>query len=139
MWEFLTDSYRERLRPAQAMPLTAVLDHNLPKQPGVYVFISTELEFHYPRGRSRIFYIGAAKSIFRRLRQHRRVMRRCEQRNRNLYRARYEYAVAFGASYRYMLSRNRPSNGKGLERRLIRRFADHYGAAPIANGAPLIR
>lgn len=139
MWEFLTDGYRDRLRPNRARPLRDVLENDLPKRPGVYMLVSREVRFHYPRGRSGIFYIGAASSIYRRLRQHRRAMLRVERRERKLERARYEYALTFAASYRYVLCRNRLSDGKQLEQRLIRRFASHYGAPPVANGAPLIR
>ena len=139
MWDFLTEGYRDRLRPNKARPLRDVLENDPPKRPGVYMLVSREVRFHYPWGRSRIFYIGAASSIYRRLRQHRRAMLRCERRERDFYRARYEYALAFDASYRYMFCRNRLSDGKQLEQRLIRRFANHYGAPPVANGAPLIR
>ena len=136
MWEFLNAGHRDRLQPARTMPLAAVLKHDLPKRAGVYMLISDEVRFHYPWGRSKIFYIGAASSIRRRLRLHRRVMFRVERRERKLERARWEYAVAFGASYRYVLNRNRQSDGKKLEKRLLRRFANHYGAPPVANGAP---
>ena len=132
---FLT-GFRRDLAPLRC--LEGFANHSVPKSPGVYFLLAKpRYRFPYPKGkRSTVFYIGQAKNLWRRLKDHQKYICEAKQkRNRSLvrYYRRYEYAAAFGE--RYCFVRAKGCSPRALERRILLLFAERYGCCPIANGA----
>src|SRR5438034_3395855 len=83
-------------------------DHDIPRLPGVYLLIAKNVRFHYPAGRSSIYYIGQTGSLYKRLvTQHHKHHRHVKDNRRlggYLYEARHEYGGMFGGRYCFIES-----------------------------------
>jgi excinuclease UvrABC nuclease subunit len=105
----------------------------VPRRPGVYILSATSQEFVYPNGRSRVFYIGQACNLRRRLRTRRRMLREARSnRRRRAYRPPHEYGAAFGAHCIYILV-GLDQEPAELESMLICRFTTSFRGPPVAN------
>lgn len=127
-----------KLKPSIISNFWECEDHDIPKTPGVYLLIAKRFRFHYPAGKSSIYYIGQTVSLHNRLvKQHRKY--HCHVKNNRrlgdyLYEARHEYGGVFGGRYCFIQARNGMSPKK-LEKTVIRAFMKHYHSPPVANGA----
>lgn len=116
----------------------------VPEESGVYVMMSTRIEYTYPwseskvwgeskgRGKSKVYYIGQARSLRRRLAEHKRNFKATLEKYdpTTIYWSRYEYATNHGCNIVWLVSRN----PQDKERELLQDFASYYGAKPVANG-----
>jgi excinuclease UvrABC nuclease subunit len=111
----------------------------LPSARGAYLIVSNSQEFLYPKGKSRIIYIGKSKNLKSRLTTHRRhtfelIYSPKPKRAEFLHFARYQYMASYGAQIYWYTTRGTQDEGD-LEKRLLDRFYDRYLSLPIANGA----
>ena len=109
---------------------------DIPTAGGVYIIVSPQTRFVYPKGNSRIIYIGKANSMRRRLKEHQAsLLNAMADRHDELWRFdRYNYMKYHGARVYYYLCKGHQES-KDLESKMIRRFYDRYGAMPVGNGA----
>ena len=118
-----------------------VLDeHKAPEKPGVYIMLSDKTEYTYPRsekqGTSQVFYIGQSSNLRNRLKVHKRY---CIEKEDNpdpkypYYFPRYEYGAYHGCNVCWATYATK-DKAKKVERDLLIKFADSFGAKPVANG-----
>jgi len=110
-------------------------EDNVPEHSGVYILMAKDGQmFQYPNGKSTIFYIGQATNLYRRLREHKKYSLEAKQNRKiGLYWPRYEFAAKFGALFTYVLTKQGESP-RGLEQKILHKFALMYRSFPIANG-----
>jgi hypothetical protein len=112
-------------------------EHDTPNSPGVYLLVAKE-DFMYPKGKSRVFYIGQSTSLKNRLSEHLKRTQEVREDKRDLanpiYWPRYEYGNVFGKYYCYVKAPGKQSP-KDLEDIVLARFALTYFSFPVANGA----
>lgn len=110
---------------------------DVPEEAGIYIMLSDDVEFIYPKGTSKVFYIGTSNNLKKRLLSHNRRYKDAVKSFNScddwIY-SRYNYAYKFGANIYYMRITGRESE-KGLESKAIESFYDKYGALPVGNGA----
>lgn len=109
---------------------------DLPTQEGVYIITSDTTKFTYPKGMSKVIYIGKASSIRRRLKEHQSNLRIVKADTTNKYwdLNRYNYMKYHGAQVLYYLCLGN-QDSKDLESDILFKFYDKYGAMPVGNGA----
>ena len=106
-----------------AYPLCAAcVQRNAPARPGIYELGVKRAEIEYPQGFSHVFYIGSARNIRERLKEHLRV----STKNGSI----KKYLKEPECFFRYILFRN---NWQKKEKRLYRSFVASFGAAPVCN------
>lgn len=103
---------------------------------GVYIIASPKTKFVYPKGESKIIYIGKANAIRRRLKEPQKNLRSAIN---DIYDEwwrfdRYNYMKYHGAKVYYYLCRGKQES-KNLESRLIGMYYDKFGSMPVGNGA----
>jgi hypothetical protein len=113
--------------------------HKIPNSPGVYILIAKKgIQFHYPKRKSPIYYIGQTNKLRKRIveqhRKHHSHVRNDRRLKGYLYEARHEYGGAFGGRYCYIQTW-KGKTPKQLEKQIIRAFMKCYHAPPVANGA----
>ena len=105
-------------------------------KPGVYIITSDTTRFVYPKGTSKVIYIGKADDIRRRLKEHQCLL--CSAFNDPYdeiwHSDKYKYMQYHGANVIYYLCLGN-QNAKDLESDIIRKFYLKYGAMPVGNGA----
>jgi excinuclease UvrABC nuclease subunit len=103
---------------------------------GVYIIASPQTKLVYPKGVSKIIYIGKANSIRRRLKEHQTNLRNAisDQYDEWWYFDRYNYMKYHGAKVYYYLCKGNQES-KNLESQMISSFYDKFGAMPVGNGA----
>ncbi len=109
----------------------------IPNEAGIYIMVSRNQYFIYPKGESPVLYIGTSYNLRRRLKQHLKKYKEakdCFKSHTAWEYSRYNYAVAFGVDIYYMRITGRET-GKDLESKAIEGFYDKYGAIPVGNGA----
>lgn len=108
----------------------------IPEKDGVYIIASPQTKFVYPKGLSKIICIGKAKSIRRRLKEHRTNMWNAKaDRNGEWWRfGRYNYMNHHGAKVYYYCCKGYQES-KNQESMILKSFYDKYGAIPVGNGA----
>jgi hypothetical protein len=95
--------------------------------------------FVYPLSRSSIYYIGCTTVGQPRLRDHRKwsLLARDEYQQHKRFlkprHQRYHYAARFGARL-FWIRAIGDETARSLEGNLLRAFAQHFGALPVANG-----
>lgn len=103
---------------------------------GVYIIASSKTKFVYPKGMSKVIYLGKANCIRRRLKEHQANLR--EAINDLLDEwwrfDRYNYMKYHGAKVYYYLCQGKQES-KDLESDILGRFYDKFGAMPVGNGA----
>jgi hypothetical protein len=114
-------------------------EHDVPRKPGVYFLIAKPgINFQYPAGRSPVYYIGKASSLWKRVvNQHLKHHTHVKNNRRNgdyIYEARHEYGGVYGGRYCFILTWPGMTSTR-LERMLIRAFIKEFHAPPVANGA----
>lgn len=111
----------------------------IPENSGCYIMISDNTDYIYPRGKSRVYYIGKAKNLRTRLKTHKR---HCSKRvelvkhhdfGDKYYYPRYEYAAYHGCNVGLIITKSE-NIAKSMETILLIDFANYYGAKPVANG-----
>lgn len=114
---------------------------NVPTSRGIYIICSNDTKFKYPKGESKIMYIGMSSNIRRRLKSHYKHYleakddwNRCEIWISN----KYNYMKAFGADV-FFIKTTGNENEKYLESRALEGFYDRYYAIPVGNGAKSFR
>ena len=110
---------------------------DIPPQEGVYIITSDTTKFIYPKGTSRVIYIGKADSIRRRLKEHQHHLRLAydtPEMEDDWRFDRYNYMKYHGAQVVYYLSLGNQES-KNLESDILLRFYDKFGAMPVGNGA----
>lgn len=106
-------------------PLTAEsVQSNAPASSGIYEFRLKGKEIEYPGGKANVIYIGSAKNIKKRLKEHLRV----NNRNGHI----RDFLKKYECSFRY-IQLSAPHFLKEEERRLYRLFVATYGAPPPCN------
>jgi len=104
-------------------PLSAAcVRENAPAGPGIYELGIKRAEIEYPQGISHLFYIGSARNIRERLKEHLRP----GARNGGIKKYLKEHACFF----RHILFNN---NWREKEKRLYRSFMAIFGASPVCN------
>ena len=111
----------------------------IPIARGAYIVVSDSQEFVYPKGKSRIIYIGKSKDLRKRLITHRRhtleLLNGTKPKRAEFIRfARYQYMASYGAQVYWYTTRGTQDEAD-LEKYMLDRFYDRYLALPIANGA----
>jgi len=106
-----------------AYPLyTASVQGNAPAGPGIYELGLKCAEIEYPQGASHLFYIGSAKNIRERLKEHLRT----DTKNGGIKKQIKEHECSF----RFIPFNN---NWHEKEKELYRSFVEHLGASPVCN------
>lgn len=125
-----------RTNPIPVREFWKMKNDDIPGSPGVYILLSKpSINFQYPIGKSPIFYIGKAANLRLRLHEHLKYSNEAKNdRKRDLYWPRYEYAASFGGRYTFIHTWQ-GMNPKDLEDKVLRQFADCYRSFPVANGA----
>ena len=115
--------------------------HLIPNKPGAYIIIATDkkTKFIYPRGESRVIYIGKAKDLNKRLSSHYKTAKKfdkmsLEKRLEYWYYQRYQYIKEFGGALYWYTTRG-PQSPEKLEHDLLASFYNRYYALPVGNGA----
>ncbi len=129
--DFLSDS-----RVSQPRDFWSLDQDVIPQTGGVYILIAGPgLVFQYPHGRSAVFYIGMARNLRSRLRQHLTyAVQARSDRRLSLYWPRYEYAARFAGRYAFIKTWQGMSP-RALEDEVLARFAARFRSFPVANGA----
>lgn len=122
--------------PSDMKDFWKMKDHEIPTSPGVYMLVARgNSHFHYPIGKSPIYYIGQSKNLRSRLLTHlRHATEARDNRKEALYWPRYEFAAVYAGRYCFI----RTWQGltpKGLEEEVLASFAKKYRCFPIANGS----
>lgn len=108
--------------------------------PGFYIIESTDgFRFPYPKGSSNILYIGMAKDLRRRFREHRGMVTKLRDRDygikdRVVVSSKYQYMRRHGARVYYYDCR-RYQVPKNMESWILFEFYRKYRAMPVGNGA----
>lgn len=112
------------------------------RRAGVYVIETTDgFKFPYPKGKSKVIYIGKSDNLMTRLKEHRKSLNDLwEDADLGIYDdgpwpfSRYQYMRYHGAKvYYYKCLGNQEA--KELESRVIWAFYQKYRALPVGNGA----
>ena len=117
-------------------------DLDIPSKGGVYIFVSKEQKFIYPKGESRVIYIGESSNLRRRLYEHKSKYQSIK--NDKKYHEkwwdynRYFYMIEFGCDI-YFITRKGPQDEKNLESDILGFFYERYRALPVGNSALSIR
>ena len=110
---------------------------------GVYIIETTDgFKFPYPKGNSKIIYIGKADNLRSRLMQHRLRLQWLDESNGEYGMAddepwvssKYQYMYYHGAKVYYYKCLGK-QEAKGLESRVMWAFYSKYRALPVGNGA----
>ena len=119
-------------KPSPVSALKQCEKHAVPPSPGVYFLIAEHFRFHYPAGRSPIYYIGQTKSLHRRIVEQHSKWHERARRDLDVIEPRHEYGAVFGGRYCYIQTWPGLSS-KNLEKKVIRAFMQRYHAPPVAN------
>ncbi len=107
-------------------PLTVEsVQSNAAASPGIYEFRLKGKEIEYPTGKANVIYIGSAKNLKKRLKEHLRT----NNKNGHI----RGFLKEFECSFRY-IQFSAPHFHKEEERKLYRLFVTTYGAPPRCNG-----
>jgi excinuclease UvrABC nuclease subunit len=111
----------------------------IPAKSGVYIIVSRDKSFIYPRSTSPVIYIGMSNNLQRRLRDHIKAINMIKsqpprKRNELWWYSRYQYIVANGAKVYWLRTRGLQDQ-RNLERMLLDAFYNYYLAIPVGNGA----
>lgn len=110
---------------------------------GVYIIEATDgFKFPYPKGNSKVLYIGKADNLYSRLHCHRNRVNRLNKTNGDYGMAKdepwvsskYQYMYYHGAKV-YYYKCLRKQDAKELEARVMWSFYQKYRALPVGNGA----
>jgi hypothetical protein len=120
------------------MEIEDISEHGIPDKPGVYI-LSGNTEYPYPWskkwGKSKVCYIGKAKSLRKRIRDHKKHFDAIKNGNprHKYYFPIYEYAYYHYCKicWKTFVSEQ---TAKENEHSFLEAFADYYGARPVANG-----
>lgn len=114
-----------------------ILD-DTPSEEGVYVICSRNAKMIYPGGNSRILYMGMAKNLKRRIKEHfsnlQSAIDNLASDKPKWFFSRYNYMAEFGAHV-YIYKCRGKQDPKNLESRLMWWFYNKYKANPVSNGA----
>lgn len=109
--------------------------------PGVYVIESTDgYKFDYPKGRSKVLYIGMSKDLRRRFQEHKKTLNKLIKNSefgieqRWVIHSRYQYMLYHGARIYYYNCRGK-QYPKKMESNILWNFYEKYRALPVGNGA----
>lgn len=114
----------------------------IPAKPGVYIIVAKKrgVQFQYPNGKSNVMYIGMAKNLRRRIKEHVSATRKISEQI-NVFKSmssqcyqRYHYFRAFGAKI-YIFTHRGTQNPKSQEAYYLGKFYERYYSLPIYNGA----
>ncbi len=136
--QFLKD-YREPKGFTKYFSETERFETELTNIPGVYVIFSRKQEFVYPKGLSRIIYIGKSEKLRNRIREHFNSYRKLQnltkpERTEYWRYSRYFYMTEFDAMAAWFTTRGKQT-AKQLETDIIDYFYEKYNALPVGNGA----
>lgn len=108
----------------------------IPVKDGVYIIASPQTKFVYPKGMSKVIYIGKANKIRRRLKEHQVNLRNAVNDLQDEWWRfdRYNYMKYHGAKVYYYLCQGKQAS-KNLESDILGMFYDRFGAMPVGNGA----
>lgn len=103
---------------------------------GVYILVSPRTRFVYPKGSSKVIYIGQTNNIKRRLKEHQKNLRNAifDNHNEIWHPDRYNYMKYHGGAKVYYYTCKGNQESKELESRIMEMFYDKYMATPIGNG-----
>lgn len=121
-------------KPSSVSVLKQCGKHGIPSAPGVYFLIAKSHRFHYPAGRSSVYYIGQTKSLRKRIVEQHSVWHTKVRLGKYVIEARHEYGGVYGGRYCYIQTWPGISP-ENLEKKVIGAFMQRYHAPPVANGA----
>lgn len=106
----------------------------IPAKGGVYIIPQTK--FVYPKGMSKVIYIGKANSIRRKLKEHQVNLRNTINDIQDKWWRfdRYNYMKYHGSKVYYYLCQSKQAS-KDLESYIWGIFYDKFGTMPVGNGA----
>ncbi|MCB9312499.1 MAG: hypothetical protein H6568_07005 [Lewinellaceae bacterium] len=135
---FLPDDFREQDGIIQS-PLNRDAYEDVPTVSGAYIFYAKSQYFVYPRGKSKVFYIGQSVNLYNRLRGHADAVIRMSDMDDNQLTAdwhwsRYQYALAFPCKIIWYKNKG-GETPSSLEWKLIDYFYRKHFSMPVANGA----
>lgn len=112
------------------------LDDFLYEKPGAYVLGTSDgTMLTYPWGKSPVYYIGKTESLWDRLAEHKKWIKKAiEDHEEDKWEPRYQYGAAFGTTFAWYTIRGTQDSGV-LEAELINRFYEMFGSTPVANGS----
>ena len=112
---------------------------------GVYIIETADRTvFEYPKGKSRVLYIGKSDDLMQRLREHRNVYLKLVKGKGVLYdtdgnedwaSSRYQYMYHHGGGIVYYYTRRGPKDAKEFEAEIMWAFYGKHRATPVGNGA----
>lgn len=123
------------LEPSKPIDLECTSEYAIPETAGVYILLSENTEYIYPKDISRIYYIGESDNRRRRLSEDRRksfIKVRDNPKYDYYFKAELEYAAAHGCKVCWIECINK-KDAENLEKELLEDFAAHYLAIPVAN------
>ena len=114
--------------------LKTINEQAIPEKPGVYIILSDNTKFQYPKRKSRVYYIGQSTNLRQWVLIRRKWCLAAKDKppGETWYKL-YEYAGRHGCKICWVLCRKEESP-KDLEYRLLRQFQKYSGASPQANG-----
>ena len=106
---------------------------------GVYIILSEKQEFIYPKGESKVIYIGKSNNLNLRLNSHKRNLIEVKGKSTSEIRSewwqsRYLYMREFGAKVYYITATGN-TDPINLEMRTMEQFYEKYFSLPVGNGA----
>jgi excinuclease UvrABC nuclease subunit len=121
-------------KATRIVDLESIGELSIPERPGVYILLSEKTQYIYPRGDSRVFYIGCGRKLRQRIWEHRKYyLQARDDPQFPYYWPRYEYAAAHVCKVCWIACRNEQL-ARDLESKLLISFANYYGAKPVTNG-----
>jgi hypothetical protein len=123
------------LEPSKIIDLECTSQWSIPETAGNYILLSEGQEYIYPKGITRVYYVGESKNLRTRLfREHRKTFMEVRDNPKHDYyfNAEYEYAAIHGCNVCWIECIDK-KDAEELEIELLEDFTIHYGAMPVAN------
>lgn len=136
--QFLKD-YREPKGVTKYFSEIERFDPELTNVPGAYIIFSRNQKFIYPKGQSRVIYIGKSENLRSRIREHFNTYNKIKsltkvEKTEYWRYSRYFYMIEFDARLAWFTTRG-TQMAKQLETDIIDYFYEKYHSLPVGNGA----
>ncbi len=136
---FLGSQVRTKALPARRF--WELREHEIPAKSGVYVLRAKPgVRFHYPKGDSRVFYIGRSANLRTGLRRHLRWAEEARSGHKDrpdlqyLNFPTYQYTAAFAHEYVTLPPWEKWMTAQWVENLVLAEFIRDYNSVPVANG-----
>ena len=141
--------FMSNFRTEQGVDFDFLLDNDeglppgLDDSPGIYIIETVDrFKFPYPKGQSKVIYIGMSDKLRSRMLEHQRTVRRLKdskgqygmKKNEPWVSSRYQYMLKHQARVYYFKCRGK-QEAKEEESRIMWAFYQKYRSLPVGNGA----